>query len=194
MRVNGVLEESTWDAALDYVAERLGRYKGDQYGLLASSRGTNEDSYVAQKFARAVMGSNNVDVSFNLRPELVRPLGEMLGYQAATNSIWELEDAKCFVVVSSNMTEEQNVAAVPIKKAARAGTPLVVIDQRETELTRYASVWLRPRPGTETALIGGILRVIVDESLDDHEFLADRCEGSSRAEEQSVGTRPDPCL
>ena len=177
VRVNGVLEESTWDAALDYVAERLGSYKGDQYGLLASSRGTNEDSYMAQKFARAVMGSNNVDVSSNLRPELIRPLGEMLGYQAATNSIWELEDAKCVVVVSSNMTEEQNVAAVPIKKAARAGTPLVVIDQRETELTRYASLWLRPRPGTETALIGGILRVIVDESLDDHEFLADRCEG-----------------
>ena len=177
VRVDGVLQESTFDGALDYVSDRLAQHKGDQFALIASDRGTNEDNYVAQKFARTVMGTNNIDTSSNLRPELTPPLGEMLGHQAGTNSIWDLESARCIVVVSSNITEEQNVAAVPIKKAAKAGTPLVVIDQRETELTRYASIWLRPRPGSETALIGGMLRVIVDESLDDHEFLADRCDG-----------------
>ena len=177
VRVDGVLQESTFDGALDYVSECLARYKGDQSALIASDRGTNEDNYVAQKFARTVMGTNNVDTSSNLRPELTPPLGEMLGHQAGTNPIWDLESARCIVVVSSNITEEQNVAAVPIKKAAKAGTPLVVIDQRETELTRYSSIWLRPRPGSETALIGGILRVVVDESLDDHEFLANRCDG-----------------
>ena len=75
------------------------------------------------------------------------------------------------------MTEEQNVVAVPIKKALKAGASLVVIDQRETELTRYADIWLRPAPGSETALIGGMLRVIFEESLDDHDFLQDRCDG-----------------
>ena len=123
------------------------------------------------------MASNNVDVSSNLRPELTPPLGEMLGYQAATNPIWDLAGASGFLVVSSNMTEEQNVAAVPIKKAVQEGASLIVIDPRETELTRYASIWLRPRPGSETALIGGMIRVIVDESLDDHDFLAGHCDG-----------------
>lgn len=177
IRVDGVLQESTFDVALDTVAAALARYKGDEFALIASGRGTNEDNYVAQKFTRVVMGTNNVDTSSNLRPELTPVLGEMLGYQAGTNPIWDLERAKCIVVISSNITEEQNVAAVPVKKAAKAGTPLVVIDQRETELTRYASIWLRPRPDSETSLIGGILRVIVDESLDDHEFLANQCEG-----------------
>jgi predicted molibdopterin-dependent oxidoreductase YjgC len=100
----------------------------------------------------------------------------LLGYPAATNSIWELEGSACFLIVSSNITEAQNVAAVPIKQAAKRGATLIVIDQRETELTRYAKIWLRPRPGTEAALIGGMLRVILDESLDDHDFLAEHCE------------------
>ena len=171
------LEEASWHDALDLVAERLAQYKGDQFALVASARGTNEDSYVAQKFARTVMSTNNVDLSSNTRPELVSPLGELLGYPAATNPIWDLEDSACFLVVSSNMTEEQNVVAVPIKQAVKAGASLIVIDQRETELTRYAKQWLRPRPGSEAALVGGMLRVIMDESLDDHDFLADSCEG-----------------
>ena len=176
IRVDGELKEATLVEALDFVAERIAQYKGDRFALIASPRGTNEDSYVAQKFARVVMGSNNVDVSSNVRPELLPPLGEMLGYEAATNPIWDLKGSECFLVVSSNITEEQNVAAVPMKKATRAGSSLIVIDQRETELTRFASIWLRPRAGSETALIGGMIRVIVDEALDDHDFLSDRCE------------------
>ena len=89
-----------------------------------------------------------------------------------------LEGSKRYLVVSSNMTEEQNVAAVPIKKSVRAGTAkLIVIDQRETELARHAALWLRPRPGAEAALIGGIIRAIWDQSLDDHDFLSDHVEG-----------------
>ena len=179
IRRNGTLEEASWDDALGMVAERLSQYKGGQYALIASPRGTNEDNYVAQKFARTVMATNSVDVSSNLRPELVPRLEELLGYPAATNSIWELEQSACFLVVSSNMTEEQNVVAVPIKKAVKQGSKLIVIDQRETELTRYAQVWLRPKPGGEAALIGGMIRVILDESLDDHDFLADYCENLS---------------
>ncbi|MCY4578518.1 MAG: molybdopterin-dependent oxidoreductase, partial [Chloroflexi bacterium] len=170
------LEEVSWPDALDFAAERLVRHKGDEYAAVVSPRGTNEDNYVAQKFARVVMGSNSVDVSSNLRPELTTPLRETLGWAAATNPIWDLEQSKAILVVGSNMTEEQNVIGVPIKKAAKAGANLIVIDQRETELARYAKVWLRPLPGSETALIGGLLRVILDEALGDHEFQRDSCD------------------
>ena len=170
------LEEVSWPDALDFAAERLVRHKGDEYAAVVSPRGINEDNYVAQKFARVVMGSNSVDVSSNLRPELTTPLREMLGWAAATNPIWDLEQSKAILVVGSNMTEEQNVIGVPIKKAVKAGANLIVIDQRETELARYAKVWLRPLPGSETALIGGLLRVILDEALGDHEFERDSCD------------------
>ena len=56
VRRNGALEETSWDDALGVVAERLAQYKGGQYALIASPRGTNEDNYVAQKFARTGHG------------------------------------------------------------------------------------------------------------------------------------------
>ena len=178
IRRNGELQEATWPQALDLVAEKLADYRDGKYALVASDRATNEDAYVAQKFARAVMGTNNVDLSSNTRPTMLAPLMEQLGYAAATNPIWGLEGSKRYLVVSSNMTEEQNVLAVPIKKSVRAGAAkLIVIDQRETELARHAALWLRPRPGTEAALIGGIIRAVWDQSLDDHDFLSDHVEG-----------------
>ena len=178
IRRDGELQEATWPEALDLVAEKLDGYRNGQYALLASPRATNEDAYVAQKFARTVMGTNNIDVASNTRPQMFTPLIDQLGYAAATNPIWELEDSKRFLVVSSNMTEEQNVVAVPIKKAVRQGSAtLIVIDQRETELATDAKVWLRPKPGTETALIGGMIRAIWDQSLDNHDFLSEYVDG-----------------
>lgn len=176
VRRNGTLVETSWPDALDTVAQRFRDHIGDEYAIVVSPRGTNEDNYTAQKFARTVMSSNNVDISSNLRPELTEPLMEILGRPAATNPIWELEEARSILVVSSNMTEEQNVAAVPIKKAVKVGANLIVIDQRETEIARSANLWLRPRPGSETILIGGMLRVIMDESIDDHEFISNACD------------------
>ena len=177
IRRDGQLRPATWPEAIDFAAERLSDYKDGSYSLVASPRATNEDAYIAQKFARVVMGTNNVDVASNTRPEILKPLREQLGYAAATNPIWDLEDSKRFLVVSSNMTEEQNVVAVPIKKAVREGSAsLIVIDQRETELARHAKIWLRPRIGSEAVLIGGMIRTIWDESLEDSEFLNERVE------------------
>ena len=176
VRRDGILEEATWEEAIAVVAERLAQYKGDSFAAIASYRGTNEENYLVQKFARTVMGTNNVDHSTNLKPDLVRPFEQAIGHQAATNPVWDLDDSGCVLVVSANVTEAHNVAAVPVKRAVQRGSKLVVIDPREVELTRYASVWIRPRPGTEAVLLGGMLRVISDEVLEDQDFLRDRCE------------------
>ena len=176
LRRNGVLEEATWDEALDYVAARLPAYRGERFAMLTSPTSTNEEHYLAQKFARAVMGSNNVDHSSNLHPEMLLGLEASLGHSAATNSIWDLERAGSILVFNSNLTEEQNVVGVPIKRAARGSSKLVVVDTREVELTRYADVWLRPAPGTELLLLGGILASVVDLGLENEEWLAENCE------------------
>ena len=158
----GDLEEATWDEALDYIAQKLPAYKGSQFAILTSPNSTNEEHYIAQKFARAVMVTNNVDQASDTRPELVMGLEETLGYCAATNPTWDLEDARCILAFAANATEEHNVAAVPIKRAVKAGTRLIVIDPREVELTRYAHLWLRPRPGTELLLLAGLLKAVVE--------------------------------
>jgi len=175
IRRDGVFQETSWDEALDYIAGMLPSYKGSRFAILTAPDSTNEEHYLAQKFARAVMVTNNVDQTSNTRPELVTGLMETLGYGAATNPTWELEDARCILAFNANVTEEHNVLGVPIKRAVKGETKLVVIDPREVELTRYAHLWLRPRPGTELLLLGGMLKTIVDEGLDDKEWVDEQC-------------------
>ena len=176
IRRDGSLEEATWEEAISLVAERLSQYRGDQFAAIASHRGTNEENYLVQKFTRAVMGTNNLDHASNLKPEMTEALGEALGYQAATNPIWDLTKSGCILAIGTNTTEEHNVVAVPVKQAVKKGAKLIVIDPREVELTRYATMWIRPRPGTDAVLLGGMLRVIVDEVLEDEGFLREQCE------------------
>ena len=176
IRRDGVLVEATWEEALDYVAGRLADYKGESFALLASPNGTNEELYLAQKFARVAMNSNNVDLTSNVQPELTQALEQALGYGAATNPVWDLEQAGSILVFNCNLTEDNNVVGVPIKRAVKNGANLVVIDPREVELTRYANCWLRPAPGTELFLLGGILRELLDQGLDNKEWVEEHCE------------------
>tara|TARA_Y100000590_G_scaffold247426_1_gene278054 strand:- start:9689 stop:12442 length:2754 start_codon:yes stop_codon:yes gene_type:complete len=187
VRSEGKLKEVGWNEAISALAEKLNAYRNNnEYYLMLSSRSTNEEAFIAQKFGRSVMGTNNVNVSSNTRPELVEYLGQMLGNYAGTNSIWDLEKSQAFLVVSANMTEQHNVAALPIKQAVKNGSDLIVVDQRETELTKIASIWLRPKPNTENVLIGSIIKVIIDETLDDHEFINDNTVDSEKMRKSVV--------
>ena len=176
IRRDGQLVEATWDEALGVVAARLAEYSGDSFAVLTSSSSTNEEHYLAQKFARTAMKSNNVDQTSNTQPELTLGLEQSLGHAGATNPIWDLEQSGCILVFSSNVTEEHNVVGVPIKRAARKDTKLVVIDSREVELTRYAHIWLRPAPGTEQLLLGGLLKSVIDQGFQKDDWLAENCE------------------
>ena len=177
IRRNGILEPATWDEALDLVAERLRPHQsGTGFGLITAADSTNEEFYLAQKFAHLGMTTHNLDHSGNVQPDLTRGLEDVFGYPGATNSIWELKHSDCILVFNTNLTESHNVVGVPIKQAARNGTPLVVIDTREVELTRYANLWLRPIPGAELLLIGAILKTVLDEGLVDTEWMAENVE------------------
>jgi formate dehydrogenase major subunit len=61
IKQNGEFVKASWDEALDFVTTRLAKYKGDQFATIASAKCTNEENYLAQKFTRAVMGTNNID-------------------------------------------------------------------------------------------------------------------------------------
>ncbi|MQF69105.1 hypothetical protein FIM12_02040, partial [SAR202 cluster bacterium AD-804-J14_MRT_500m] len=78
---------------------------------------------------------------------------------------------------NANLTEEHNVLGVPIKRAVKNGTRLIVIDPREVELTRHADLWLRPKPGTELILLAAILKEMLDQGLERREWLEDNVLG-----------------
>jgi len=177
IRRNGNLEEATWDEALGLVAERMGSYEANEVAVISSAKCTNEENYVAQKFARAVLGTNNVDHCARLcHASTVAGLAQSFGAGAMTNSIDEIRHAKCIFAIGTNTTYAHPVIGVQVKQASRNGTKLIVANPREIELVSNADLWLKQVPGSNVALLMGMMRVIVDQDLYDRDFIEERCE------------------
>ena len=167
----------TWEEALEVVANRLAKYKGNQFAAIASAKCTNEDNYVIQKFARVVMSTNNIDYSARLRhTPTMEGLIRSFGSDAMTNSIGEIGEAACILAIGSDTTETHPVIAVEIRRALRQGGKLIVANPRGITLCRLADLWLQHRPGTDVALLMGMMWFIVDEGLLDISFLRERSE------------------
>ena len=178
IRRNGKLAEATWDEALDLVASKLANYNDDEVAVFSSAKCTNEDNYIAQKFARAVFGTNNVDHCARLcHAPTVAGLVQSFGSGAMTNTIAEVGDARCILAIGTNTPVAHPVIGLEIYKAVCNGGKLIVANPREIDLCRWAEVWLRHQPGTDVALLMGMMRVIVDEGLLDSSFIEERCEG-----------------
>lgn len=162
------LEEVGWDDALTAVAQALQKYEPDQIAFLGSGKATNEDNYLLQKFARGVIGSSNIDFPDPLcPPRALEPLDRSFGSAAATNTMWELRDSKTVLVIDSDLTFEQPVAALQVKEAVSRGAHLVVIDPRDTEMGLLATEKVVCSPGSEHAILGALAKIIVDEGLFD---------------------------
>jgi predicted molibdopterin-dependent oxidoreductase YjgC len=93
-----------------------------------------------------------------------------------TNSISEIGDAVCILAIGTNTTSAHPVIGLEIKKAVRNGAKLIVANPRQIDLVRVADLWLQHMPGTDVALLMGMMRVIVDEGLLDSAFIKERCE------------------
>jgi formate dehydrogenase alpha subunit len=174
---------ASWDEALDLVARRLNelRERHGPHSITANAcaKATNEDNYLLQKYIRAVIGTNNIDHCTRLcHAASVVGLQMAIGSSAMSNTIAEMKDLECFVVTGSNTAENHPVIATFLKQAVRKkGARLIVIDPRQTEMTRFATLWLRHKPGSDVALFAAMAHVIVEEGLQNHDFIAGRTEG-----------------
>ena len=181
LRRGDIWEVVGWDEALDAAASALRQALAIRgpgaVGVLASSRATNEENYLTQKFARLALGTHNVDCCARVchAPSAVG-LGQVLGTGAATNSFADIERAGMLLVVGANATENHPIVGARIRQRARTGVPLVVIDPRRTELAAEATVHLALRPGTNLPLLQALAHVILDEGLADLAFLQARTE------------------
>lgn len=178
VRKGGELVPASWEEALALVAEKLPQYKGNNFALISSAKCTNEENYLAQKFGRLVMETNNIDHCARLcHASTVAALGAAFGSGAMTNSIEEIRDAGCILVIGSNTTEEHPVIALKIKEAKRRGAKLIVANPRWIDLCSLADIWLRHKPGSDVSLVLGMCQVIIKEKLLDVDFIKERCEG-----------------
>ena len=94
-----------------------------------------------------------------------------------TNSINEVEHNDVLFIIGSNATEAHPIIGNKMKRAAKRGAKLIVIDPRRTELAEHASLWLPLIPGTDAALINGLIHIIVNKGWFDQKYIEERCEG-----------------
>lgn len=176
------LVRASWDEALSITAASLWmireEYGPGAVGVLTSAKGTNEENYLLMKLARAGLKTNNVDHIARLcHAPTVAGLGYAFGSGAMTNSIKSLGEAEVILVVGSNTTEQHPLVAAYILEARKKGAKLIVADPRKTQLSCLADLRLCPRPGTDIAWINSILNAIIQEGLEDREFISARTEG-----------------
>ncbi len=175
IKVGDSFKPTTWDEAISEIAEKLSRYGPDEVGVLSSAKCTNEENYVIQKFARVVLGTNNIDHCARLcHSSTASGLSMSIGGSAMTNSIEDVLKSKTIVVIGSNTTENHPIIGLKIKRAKEMGKNLIVINPMEIELAKIADIWIRLKPGTDVALLLAMCKVICDEGLADEEF-AEKC-------------------
>jgi len=177
---DNTFEEVSWEEALEQVATGFKRVKdkrgSDSLAVLGSSKCTNEDNYLLQRFARCVLGTNNIDNGSRLYNSASRiGLGSSLGFSGTTNYLGDLEQTELILVVGADPSSSAPAVGYAIKRAVkRQGAKLLLIDPRQTKLSMFAHLWLQPEVGTDVALINGLAKVIIDEGLLDEEFVARR--------------------
>jgi formate dehydrogenase alpha subunit len=107
----------------------------------------------------------------------VAGLAAAFGSGAMTNSIGEVEFADVILATGTNTTENHPIIGMKVKRAVRQqGAKLILIDPREIDLVKYAEIWLRQKPGTDVAVINGLMNVILAEELYDKKYVAERTE------------------
>jgi formate dehydrogenase major subunit len=179
LRMNGEWKTVSWETAIEFSARELRRihtkHGPHSIGVLGSARATNEENYLAQKFARVVLGTNNVDCCARVcHGPTAEAMNRMLGAGTATNSLDDIERARTILLCGANATENHPIVGARIKEQVLRGAHLIVVDPRRIELARHATVHLALRPGTNVALFNALAHVIVKERLYDESFVRER--------------------
>ncbi len=180
---NGIFEEASWEEAYAHIARSLTRYKenfgADSIAGISSSRCTNEENYLMQKFIRAVIGTNNIDGCARVcHSPTALGMQRTFGTGAATNSIEDIRFTDMIMVIGANPTVAHPVTGAKLKQfAMKEGKSMIVIDPRKIELARYADYHLQLRPGTNVAVLNMMMHYIVESGCTDEDFIANRTEG-----------------
>ncbi|MFZ5828317.1 MAG: formate dehydrogenase subunit alpha [Bacillota bacterium] len=183
IRRNGRLEPASWDEALDLVASKMraiqGEHGKDAFAVFGGVSMTNEKCYLAGKFARVALGTANIDYNgrFCMAAAAAGAI-KTFGIDRGLFNPWSdilLADA---ILISGSNTSECHPTSIQYFWQARdRGAKLIVIDPRETPIARVADIHLAPRPGTDSALLNGILHVVIEEGYTDEGFIARRTHG-----------------
>ncbi len=193
---DGSFREASWDETFDLIATKFKQVRDDHgpdaFSMISSSRCTNEENYLMQKFARVVMGTNSIDnCSRVCHSPSAYALGKALGTGAGTNSFQDVHESDVLLIIGANPTEAHPVFGARIKQSVMAGCKLIIIDPRNTELAQLADVHLPLRPGSNVAVVNALQHVLIEENLIDPDFIAQFTEGFDVVREELKTCTPE---
>ncbi len=173
-----------WEEALDEVAARLRQIKAENgpqsIAFMGSSKCSNEENYLFQKIARVLIGTNNIDNGGYVSGQFLATfLDQQTGGGSRVTPLKDLEKAEVIMVLGADPNHSLPVVSYYLKRAAKQGTPLIVVDPRKTELVSFASVWLRINPRTDLELINALAASLYEKNAYDSEFIDRYTEGFS---------------
>jgi formate dehydrogenase major subunit len=195
-KVGGTWERISWDQALTEISDKLteirGRSGADSVYLLGSAKFSNEGAYLFRKFA-AFWGTNNVDHQARIcHSTTVAGVANTWGYGAMTNSYNDIRNSKTVIFMGSNAAEAHPVSLQHIlegKETQRAN--VIVFDPRFTRTAAHATEYVRFRPGTDIAVIYGMLWHIFENGWEDKEYIAQRVWGMDQVREATKAYPPE---
>jgi assimilatory nitrate reductase catalytic subunit len=198
IRRNGALARVDWPTALGRVADGFSRIAArhgpDAVALYLSGQLLTEDYYVANKLMKGFIGSANVDTNSRLcMASSVAGHRRAFGADTVPGAYADLDEADLIVLTGSNAAWchpvlFQRIAANRRERGAR----LVVIDPRRTVTAETADLFLPIAPGTDTALLCGLLVHLADVGALDHAFIANHTIGFAAAVARAREIAPDP--
>src|SRR5690606_20232911 len=185
----------TWDHALDRTVAEIQRiqatYGKDAFAMLSGVSLDNEKSYLIGKFARLALGTANLDYNGRLCMVSAGVANKRaLGIDRAANPWSDIPLADVVFVAGANIAECAPITTSWIWRARDNGAKLIVADPRVTPTARTADVFLGLRPGTDSALLGAILHVLVERDWLDHDFIRDHTTGFEAAAEAVADHTP----
>jgi NADH-quinone oxidoreductase chain G len=159
-----------WDEALDLMADKfktiMTKFGKNSLAGIGSSKLTNEDNYIFQKFFRSVLGTNNIDHRIDSQNPLPSPgFSNYNQIYTMTNSIFDIEKAKLILVFGCDLEKEHPIINLRAIKSARKGNLLILANSEKTRLNRFAQDELIYKKGTEATLLNGLAREITEGKL-----------------------------
>src|SRR5688572_11356575 len=176
-RTESGFREAAWDEALDFTAGRLrelqDRHGKDAVAVYGGASLTTEKSYLLGKFARVALGTRHIDYNGRLCMVSAGTAYKMaFGVDRCPNPWSDIPKAQVVLVTGSNVAECSPITTDYLWRMRDAGGKLIVIDPRMTPITRNADLYLPVRPGTDVALLMGMLHVVLRDGLEDRGFIA----------------------
>ena len=182
--------EVEWDTALDKAGSEIQRiqqsYGRDAFAIVSTGQLLTEEFYTLGKLARGAIGTNNYDGNTTLcMASAVSGYKRSFGSDGPPGCYDDFEHTECLIAWGSNLPEQHPIIYNRMREAReKKGFPLIVVDPRVTMLAQNADMHLPVTPGTDVVLLNALMHVILDEGLEDRDYIDKHTSGMEALEQE----------